>query len=330
MARIVGHIDTSASSPSQTEDQLSFDVGDERCSAAPDVAHTETDSAVGAAEVVETAPAARPAVATRRARLLVAYDGSRFHGFAANEGVETVAGRLTEALIKILRMPVELTGAGRTDAGVHGWGQVVSCDLPAHTKLDNLQKRLNSLLAPAIVVRSVDWAPAQFDARFSALWRHYRYTILNTPQPSPFLAATTWHVPKPLDVRAMQLGSDVFIGEHDFSSFCRRPKGQVDPVMIRRVLLTRWSEPEPGILRFEIRANAFCHQMVRSIVGTLVDVGLGKRRAGDQRRVLLTQDRSAAGTIAPPEGLCLWEVGYPPDSEIDTLVEAYRRRRTEL
>jgi tRNA pseudouridine38-40 synthase len=185
------------------------------------------------------------------------------------------------------------------------------------------------MLAPSIVTREIRWVPEQFDARFSALWRHYRYTILNTSQPSPFLAATTWHVPRPLDVRAMQLGCDAFIGEHDFSSFCRRPKSQIDPVMIRRVLLAQWSEPEPEILRFEIRANAFCHQMVRSIVGTLVDVGLGRRRAGDQRGVLLAQDRSAAGTIAPPEGLCLWEVGYPPDDEIDTLAAANRRRRAD-
>jgi tRNA pseudouridine38-40 synthase len=252
----------------------------------------------------------------RRVRMLVAYDGGAFHGFAINRDVETVAGRLTEALAMIVRHPVELTGAGRTDAGVHGWGQVVSCDLDPTSDLERVQHRLNSLLAATIVVRQIDWAADDFDARFSALWRHYRYTILNTPEPSPFLANIAWHIARPLDLRAMQLGADAFIGEHDFSSFCRRPKGQIDPVMIRRVLLTRWSEPEPGTLLFEIRANAFCHQMVRSIVGTLVEVGLGKRRAGDLRTALRAENRAAAGSIAPPQGLCLWEVGYPTDTEL--------------
>src|SRR5690606_20635026 len=134
----------------------------------------------------------------------------------------------------------------------------------------------------------------------------------------PFLARVAWHVPQRLDLSAMQLGCDPLIGEHDFSSFCRRPKPMPDhpePSLTRRVLSARWgdarSEYGPGVLCFEIRANAFCHQMVRSIVGTLVDVGMGKLRAGDLRGILVARDRSAAGTVAPPHGLCLWEVGYP-------------------
>jgi tRNA pseudouridine38-40 synthase len=117
----------------------------------------------------------------------------------------------------------------------------------------------------------------------------------------------------------MRLGCDPLIGEHDFSSFCRRPKrspadlaaGRTPPVMVRRVLVARWVELDDGVVRFEIRATAFCHQMVRSIVGTLVDVGLGRRRAGELRGVLLAKDRSRTGPVAPPHGLCLWEVGYP-------------------
>ena len=247
----------------------------------------------------------------RRARLLVAYDGAPFHGFAANDGVDTVVGRLSAAIATITRGPVQLTGAGRTDAGVHGWGQVVSVDLPERTDLGGLVHRLNSMLGPTIAVRHAGWAADDFDARFSALWRHYRYHVLNTPTPSPFLARTAWHVRQPLDVALMQLACDPLIGEHDFSTFCRRPKGQIDPVMVRRVLLARWSSPEPGLLRFEIRASAFCHQMVRSIVGTLVDVGQGKRRAGDVLGMLQAKDRSAGGPVAPAHGLVLWEVGYP-------------------
>jgi tRNA pseudouridine38-40 synthase len=249
----------------------------------------------------------------RRARLLVAYDGTPFHGFAVSTGVRTVAGDLADAMSRVARHPVELTGAGRTDAGVHAWGQVVSCDLPEETGLEELARRVSSMCAPAIAIRAASWAEPGFDARFSASWRHYRYTVLTTPRPNPFLTTTAWHVPQPLSLETMRLACDPLIGEHDFSSFCRRPKpapGQPPPSLVRRVLLARWSELDDGVLRFDIRANAFCHQMVRSIVGTLVEVGLGRRRAGELRSVMLAGDRTLAGPVAPPQGLCLWEVGY--------------------
>lgn len=257
--------------------------------------------------------------ATRRARLVVAYDGGAFHGFAANQGVATVAGTLGDALATVLREPVDLTGAGRTDAGVHAWGQVVSCDLPAETDLDGLARRLNSLCAPHVVVREVAWAAPGFNARFSATWRQYRYTVLNDPVPDPFLTRVAWQVPAPLSLRNLRLACDPLIGQHDFTSFCRRPKqpaGAAPASMVRRVLEADWSvEPawhDRPVLRFEIRATAFCHQMVRSIVGTLVDVGLGRLHAGEVRSILLSRDRARAGQVAPPHGLCLWEVGYDP------------------
>jgi tRNA pseudouridine38-40 synthase len=257
-------------------------------------------------------------VAMRRARLVVAYDGSGFAGFAeAGDSVVTVMGVLREAIGRVVGAEVALVGAGRTDAGVHAWGQVVSGDLPAATDLGQLTHRLNRMCGPAIVVRSAEWAvDPEFSARFSAAWRHYRYTVLNQAVPVPLLAATTWHVPQPLDLWAMQLGCDPLIGEHDFTSFCRRSKVAADQPprsMTRRVMRATWSEVESDygtLLRFEIRANAFCHQMVRSIVGTLVDVGTGKLRAGDVRGVLLARDRAAAGQVAPPHALTLWEVGY--------------------
>jgi tRNA pseudouridine38-40 synthase len=255
----------------------------------------------------------------RRARLVVAYDGAGFHGFAENDGVPTVMGTLRAALERVVRRPLELVGAGRTDAGVHAWGQVVSGDLPATTDLEALVRRANRMCGPRISVRSAAWADdPDFNARFSARWRHYRYLVVNDEHPNPFLAAVAWHVPQALDTPAMQLACDPLIGEHDFSSFCRRPKPMPDqasqPSMTRRVRFARWtdagSEYGPGVLQLEIRANAFCHQMVRSIVGTLVDVGLGKIRAGDVRGILVARDRAAAGQVAPPHGLCLWEVGY--------------------
>jgi len=230
--------------------------------------------------------------------------------------VATVAGALGEALATVVRRPVELTGAGRTDAGVHAWGQVVSCDLPGETDLEDLARRLNKLLAPGIAVRAPGWAGDDFDARFSATWRHYRYDVWNAPTPNPLLAGRAWFVPQPLTRWAMQAACDPLIGEHDFSSFCRRPKDAVDELsLVRRVLSATWRtlDDDEAHLRFEIRATAFCHQMVRSIVGTLVDVGSGKASPGEIRGILLARDRAAAGQVAPPHGLTLWHVGYDVD-----------------
>lgn len=258
------------------------------------------------------------AVEVGRAALVVAYDGSGFHGFAENPGVRTVMGELRAAVERIVGRTVVLTGAGRTDAGVHAWGQVVSGDLPAAIDLADLAHRLNRICGPQIAVRAARWEAPDFDARFSAVWRHYRYTVVNTPFPHPLRAATAWHVPQPLALPAMRLACDALIGEHDFSSFCRAPKpraGDPSPSLVRRVAFARWSDrrdcaEDEGLITFEIRANAFCHQMVRSIVGTLVDVGIGRIRAGEVRSILLRRDRAAAGQVAPPHGLCLSMVGY--------------------
>ena len=254
-----------------------------------------------------------------RARVTVAYDGSAFHGFAPNIGVATVSGTISAAIARVLGREVELTSAGRTDAGVHGWGQVVSLDLPVGTDLDDLVHRVNRMCRPSVAVRDPQWVGDEFDARFSAVWRHYRYTILNGVPRHPLLTGVTWHVAPPLDLEIMQASADALVGEHDFSSFCRRPKlapGQPPVSLVRRVLSTRWSHVdgdslfEMPLIRFEIRANAFCHQMVRSIVGTMIDIGQGKLHAGDLRAIMLAADRSVAGQVAPPHGLTLWQVGY--------------------
>lgn len=257
----------------------------------------------------------KPPNPSRKARLVIAYDGSAYHGFAPNPDVPTVDGALTEALEKITQTPVTLVAAGRTDAGVHARGQVVSVDLPSRTKIEGLAKKLNALCGPQIAVRDAQWVDASFHARYSAIWRHYRYTILNSPAPDPFLATTAWHVIAPLDVRPMQLASDAIMGERDFSAFCRQPASDdaddTKPAsMIRFVMQATWRRAD-DVVTFEVRANAFCHQMVRSLVGTFVDIGHGKRSPSDMMMLIRSGRRQDASQLAPPHGLCLLDVGYP-------------------
>ena len=269
----------------------------------------DTPGGVRASPETMRAPEAVASSEPAMCRLLVAYDGTAFHGFAAQVDQRTVAGVLEVALTKVLRADVELAGAGRTDAGVHAWGQVVSFAAPPDVDLDRLRKSLNGMLGPEIVVRSAELVPPGFDARHSAMWRSYRYTIVNRAEPDPFRSRFAWHVPAGLDLGALRLGADPFVGEHNFASFAR--KGPEGSTTVRRVTASSWHDLGDGILRYDIRATAFCWQMVRSIVGTLVEVGMGKKRPGDILAIMRAGDRAAAGAVAPPHGLCLWEVGYP-------------------
>ena len=250
-----------------------------------------------------------------RVRATVAYDGGPFHGFAANEGVRTIAGELDDALARVVGTTISVTCAGRTDRGVHAFGQVVSFDAPDDTDLDRVRRSVNRQCGPSVVLRSLERAGDDFDARFTATGRSYRYRVLNRRDPDPFLAATAWHVTDPLDVPAMQSAADHLVGEHDFSSFCRRPKVATDaaaPSLVRRIETVGWQGPDDdGLLEFSITASAFCHQMVRSIVGTLVDVGRGRHSVDDVPGMLEARDRQAAGSPAPPHGLVLWSVRYP-------------------
>jgi len=247
--------------------------------------------------------------------MTVAYDGSGYRGFAAQEGVRTVGGALSTVLGQALRHPVRLVCAGRTDAGVHAWGQVVSFDTPAEGfDPARLQRAVNAILAwvgrsqgrpgPAIVVRDVAPADPGFDAR------RYRYTVLNRSVPDPFLATTTWHVEEPLDLAALRLACDPVIGEHDFSSFCRRPRDDPEAALVRRVIEARWVDLGDGLLRFDVAASSFCQQMVRALTGTMVAMGMGKRRAGEMSGILRARSRAAAPQLAPARGLCLWQVDY--------------------
>ena len=250
----------------------------------------------------------------RNVALTIAYDGTDLHGFAEARDVPTVMGILRPNVERVVRAPVELVGAGRTDAGVHAWGQVVTGRIPASTDLERLVRSLNRLCSPSIAVRRAVWVADDFSARFSATARTYRYHLWNDPAPNPLVARTSWHVPAPLDLVAMNEAAAHLLGEHDFASFCRRPKpapGQPTASLVRRLYAAAWTRPDDGpTLRFEISASSFCHQMGRSSVGTLVEVGAGRRAADELPAILAAGDRSAAGRVAPPTGLVLWSVDY--------------------
>lgn len=247
-------------------------------------------------------------------RLNVAYDGAPFHGFARQRDLVTVQGTLEDALSKVLPTPVVTTGAGRTDAGVHALGQVMSFtvgepveDLPA------LQRHLNGICGPAIAVLEVAEAPAGFDARFSASSRTYEYAIFTREVHDPFSRHVAWHHPESsaghLDAEAMHTAAQALVGSHEFTSFGRVPDGS-SPA---RTLMSISVERTEDLVVVRVTANAFIQQMVRSIVGTLVKVGEGRHPVGWVADVLEARDRAAAGPVAPPHGLFLVEVEYPEE-----------------
>jgi tRNA pseudouridine38-40 synthase len=263
----------------------------------------------------------------QRWRLLLAYDGAAFRGFALQPEVPTVAGALRQALGRTARMsePPVITCAGRTDAGVHARGQVVHVDLPP-IAYDGagLARAINRQLAPEVVVVRAEKAGAEFDARRSATGRAYRYLVWNGPAPDPLLSAIAWHVRDPLDLVSMRTASDVLLGTHDFRSFCRRPIGSdASEPLVRRVTRARWSvddSPEVHdardggsdgrLLRFDIAAASFCHQMVRSLVGALVEVGRGRLNTAGLMERLRATSRHRMPDPAPALGLCLVSVSY--------------------
>lgn len=240
-------------------------------------------------------------------RLTLAYDGTDFRGWARQTGFRTVEGVLEAALQRVLGDVPKLTVAGRTDAGVHARGQVVS--FPASVDIDvvRLQRALNSMLAPEVVVLDTRLAPEGFDARRSAIAREYRYRIDVGPVPDPFTARFVWHRPGELSVPLMRAAARRLLGEHDFASFCRAPKAGGPTVRrLERLTISRAGD------RVEIgaRANAFLHQMVRSLVGTLTAVGEGRIDPAEMSGILAARDRARAGAIAPPHGLTLEHVVY--------------------
>ena len=248
---------------------------------------------------------------SQNVRIDLSYKGTSFRGFAENNGVRTVAGVLRSALEQVLGGSIPLNVAGRTDAGVHALRQVVSFRT-ANKKLDpsKLQRSLNRLCAPDISVQNVSVVPESFDARFSAVRRGYMYTINNSSVSDPLKQDLEWHVRQALNVEAMNAAAKKFEGDHDFTSFCRRRKDKPDATMNRSVYEANWQKVEENRLSFSISAAAFCHQMVRSIVGFCVAIGMGDRAPEDVITTLEAKDRSIATLIAPSKGLTLVEVSY--------------------
>jgi tRNA pseudouridine38-40 synthase len=261
-----------------------------------------------------------------RIRLDVAYDGTGFHGWAAQPGLRTVEGELSAALATVLRVPsVGLTCAGRTDSGVHARGQVVHFDSDLSEDVERLARRVNGVLAADVRVHRAVVAPEGFDARFSALWRRYAYRVADLPElVDPLRRGHVLAWPRPLDAAVMNAASVALVGEHDFASFCRQREGATT---IRTLLDLHWSRADDGLLVAHVRADAFCHSMVRALVGCLIAIGEGRRDVSWAAEVLAAERRDSAVAVAPAHGLTLEEVGYPPDAELGARVEITRSRR---
>ena len=237
----------------------------------------------------------------------------------------TVCGVLAGALTVVLREPVALTVAGRTDAGVHATGQVAHSDLPADLDSEWLVRRLARLLPPDVRVRAVTPVPAEFDARFSALRRHYHYRVATAAHGAePLRAHDTVSWPHPLDLDAVSVASERLLGEHDFAAFCKRREGATTVRALQRLSWTR--EPD-DVVCAAVSADAFCHSMVRSLVGALLDVGRGRRAPDWPAGLLLRDERASEVPVAPAHGLTLVGVDYPPAAELAARASATRRLR---
>ena len=265
-----------------------------------------------------------------RIRIDLSYDGTGFSGWAAQPGRRTVEGVLAETLGHVLRLPAapRLTVAGRTDTGVHARGQVAHADLPdavwaAHA--DTARRRLARALPPDIRVRAIGPAPDGFDARFSALWRRYSYRVCDDPAAADPLRRheTLWH-PRGLDLAAMNAAAGTLTGEHDFAAFCRRKEGATTVRALRRL---DWQRDDDGVAVACVVADAFCHNMVRALVGALLAVGEGSRPPSWPSAVLAAAVRDPAVRVVPPHGLCLEEVRYPAAGQLAARATLTRRVR---
>lgn len=240
-------------------------------------------------------------------RAVVEYDGTDFCGLQYQPAVRTVAGELERVLSQVLQHEVKITAAGRTDAGVHATGQVISFKTATAFPFDRLAIALNSALPKDVSVRDVAIAGDDFSARFSAVERAYVYAIYNRREPSPLFARHAYHAWRQIDLDAFLEGAQHLVGEHDFRSFCGMLP-ESGPT-IRTVKLLQ-AQRRGDVMRVEIRADGFLHRMVRTIVGTLAECGMGRRNPAEIPRILKARDRAAAGLTAPPQGLYLAGVRY--------------------
>ncbi|MBB5075089.1 tRNA pseudouridine(38-40) synthase TruA [Nonomuraea endophytica] len=279
-----------------------------------------------------------------RLRLDLGYDGTDFSGWARQPGRRTVQGEIEEALTRILRLPepASLTVAGRTDAGVHARGQVAHVDLDEESlgqldprggapagraeRLAALVRRLAGVLAADVRIFRVSVAPEGFDARFSAMSRRYAYRVCDAPGGVDPLVRreVVWHA-RSLDVEAMNAAAVRLLGEHDFAAFCKKREGATT---IRELQRLEWVRDGRGLLVATVVADAFCHSMVRALVGSLMAAGDGRRAVEWPGEVLAAAVRDSGVHVAPAHGLCLEEVTYPAPDELATRAATTRRVRT--
>lgn len=276
-----------------------------------------------------------------RLRLDISYDGTNFAGWTKQPSLRTVQGELEAALATLFQrqgVPPTLTVAGRTDAGVHATGQVAHLDLTSKqlASLDerrgqggaaSLARRLNGIagLSSDVVVLSSALAPAGFDARFAAIWRRYEYRVEDASIPrNPLVRGFTLSYPAVLDASAMNEAATSLLGLHDWASYCKPRDGGTT---IRTLQEFTWQRDADGTLVAHVKADAFCHSMVRSLVGASIAVGEGKLAASDLIRLRDAEERTSAFKVAPAKGLTLVEVGYPPDELLAARAEQTRARR---
>ncbi len=262
---------------------------------------------------------------TTRYRIDLAYDGAGFHGWARQDGLRTAQGTLEHWITLVLRLntPAELTVAGRTDAGVHARGQVAHADLPGDDLAPELFRRLSRVLPDDLVVGRVAVAPPGFDARFAAIWRRYAFRLCDGV-PDPLQRHLAVRVRGELDAATMDDAARGLVGLHDFGAFCKRRDGATT---VREMLECRTERAASGLVEVRLVADAFCHSMVRSVVGALVAVGSGQRDAAWFAGLIDRPDRAGDVTVLPPHGLTLEEVGYPADADLAARALTARARR---
>lgn len=269
-----------------------------------------------------------------RLRIDLSYDGTDFHGWATQPQLRTVQGTLEAALATVLRIPeARVVCAGRTDTGVHARGQVVHLDLndvPPMRGRDNegavdvLLRRLNGVLPADVRLRSIREVPETFDARFSAIWRRYAYRIADAvTYQDPLTRGHVLHHPRPLDLEAMNSAAATLVGLNDFASFCKQREGATT---IRTLQVFEWKRIQ-GVAEATIKADAFCHHMVRALVGCVIVVGEGRRPPAWAAEVMMGRERHPVAALVPSLGLTLEEVGYPEASDFGAQADRARARR---
>ena len=253
----------------------------------------------------------------RTLKLTISYDGTRFVGWQRQAEGVSIQGLLEEALARFEGAPVAVHGAGRTDAGVHALGQVASVQLSSAHPTDVVTRGLNACLPQEVRVIGVQEAAENFHARFSARSKTYRYLLHNAPTASPFDRAFVWHVPETLDLNAMRTAAAALVGRHDFAAFESAGGGTTESVRtitrseLAANIFSGWDDQSRGtLLAYEVSGDGFLRHMVRAIVGTLVEIGRGRRPSASMASLLESGSRAAAGATAPPQGLFLVRVEY--------------------